>query len=307
MGWQERDYASEPVGGHVDAFGQRGRGGIWSGSIVKKLLIANIVIHVLGTFPAFRTYIYGYGVMQGAAVLRGGEIWRLLTATYLHAGLTHIFLNMLGLYFFGPPLERVWGSRRFLVIYTLCGLLGNVALSVACLLRWLPMDVPALGASGCILGLLGAAAVLFPRADVYVYFLFPVKIRTVAIVLGVAYLLNIRIQGGNYGGYICHLSGLVFGAWWAWKGERWWATRQSASRSRQTWTPKRKVWPGVGKGAWGRKVERHAADEEEVDRILAKVREGGINTLTQQEKKTLLDATERLRRDEAHAGRVDRL
>ncbi len=314
MGWQERDYAKEPSTSYRGSFTRPYRGGgIRVSSVVKKLLIANIVIHVLATFTALGPYIYGYGVMQGSAVLHHGQVWRLLTATYLHAGLTHIFLNMLGLYFFGPPLEQVWGPRKFFVIYTLCGLLGNVLLAAACLLGWLSMDVPALGASGCVLGLLGAAAVLFPHAEVYIYFLFPVKIRTVALVLGVVYFLHIamvvmgpyfdyRIVGTNYGGDICHFAGLVFGAWWAWRGDRWWAMRKLTTTPRGASQPQSRLWPGLGTGPWRQKVEHRVADEKTIDQILAKVREGGIGTLTDQEKKILIQATERLRQQEKHTG-----
>ena len=329
MGWQEREYAREPTAGHMGASGHRARGGIWGGSIVKKLLIANIAMFFLcymtplgpvicGTDPSVRRgmtpqgpgmvveYHHGYCEMVTSKVLHG-QIWRLVTSQYLHAGQMHIIFNMIGLYFLGKGLESKWGNKKLFVIYTISGICGNLLLMAAGIVGWISPNVPAVGASGCILGLLGAAAVLFPHAEVYVYMLFPVKIRTAAIVFGLMYAYNIYARGRNFGGDLCHVAGLVFGAWWAWKGERWWATHHFTPRARRAATPGRSVWSGVGRGAWRRKVERRATDEEAVDRILAKVREGGINTLTEQEKRTLLDATERLRREEAGTGRVDRL
>lgn len=329
MGWQERDYAREPVGRHGPRFG-RGGGGLWGGSIVKRLLVANIAMFLLCTLTPSGRWIQGSDARLvpvrtpdgavGVALVRQpgwfemittqvlhGQVWRLVTSQYLHAGQFHIFANMIGLYFLGQALERVWGNKKFFVIYTVAGICGNLALMLAGIVGWIPPDVPAVGASGCILGLLGAAAVMFPHAEVYIYMLFPIKIRTAAIAFAAMYAFNVYNRGQNYGGDLCHLAGLAFGAWWAWRGERWWATRGFDAAQRRVHPPQGSWWSGMGKGAWRRRVERRAADEEVVDRILAKVREGGIETLTDVEKRTLLEATERLRQEEARNGRVDRL
>ena len=333
MGWQERDYARGPGPSYRGSLGGHGGRGIWGGSIVKKLLIANIVIYVLcwilitplATFlrgspqPTVHRVMTprgpglvvehhpGFGEMVTSKVLHG-QVWRLVTSQYLHAQrMEHVLFNMIGLYFLGQALERVWGNKKFFVIYTLSGVCGNLLLMAGGIIGWIDPTTPAVGASGCILGLLGAAAVMFPQAEIYVYFLFPIKIRTAAILFALMYAFNIWRQGANYGGDLCHMAGLVFGAWWAWKGERWWATRRHTFAPRTPPGTGRGIWPGIGTGAWRQKVERRVADEEVVDRILAKVREGGIGTLTASEKKTLLEATEALRRQEDEAGRVDRL
>ena len=115
---------------------------------------------------------FAYGAMSTGYVLRG-QVWRLVTSQYLHASMMHLLLNMLGLYFFGRPLERLWSRQKFLIIYTLAGLLGNLLLMAIGLIGWIHPFAPAVGASGCILGLLGICAVMFPHAEVYVYFLFP--------------------------------------------------------------------------------------------------------------------------------------
>jgi rhomboid protease GluP len=84
-----------------------------------------------------------------------GEYWRLLTAIFLHDNSSvlplHLFFNMYALYILGPQIEAVYGSARFLTIYLLSGLAGSV-LSYA----FGPLDVPSVGASGAIFGLLGA-------------------------------------------------------------------------------------------------------------------------------------------------------
>jgi hypothetical protein len=163
--------------------------------------------------------------------------------------------------------------------------------------HYLPV-APAVGASGCILGLLGAAAVRYPHAEVWIYFLFPIKIRTAALIFGGLYLLNLYRRGQNAGGDACHLAGMVFGAWWAWRGEAWWFTRRRMPRFRV-----RTVRPL--ESPFEKRVEQRRADAETVDRILKKVYESGIHSLTEAEKTALREATERQRAVEST--RPDRL
>ncbi|MCH8150332.1 MAG: rhomboid family intramembrane serine protease, partial [Planctomycetes bacterium] len=194
-----------------------------------------------------------------------------------------------------------WSPKRFLTIYTLCGLAGYVFFTILGNAAVIHPETFAVGASGCIFGLLGIAAVLFPTATVYLYFLFPIKIRTAAYIFGAIALYSLITRGSNYGGEACHLAGLGFGVWWAMKGETWWATkrfrmplRRSASKSARP------------KGFTARVAERRA-DAETIDRILRKVYDGGIHSLSDAEKKALQEATDRQQKREQEAGRVDRL
>jgi membrane associated rhomboid family serine protease len=208
MSWHDRDYANEPSAPHRGA-------GLGAVSVTGTLIAVNAFIAFLtlsGSRPG--QWLEWLGVMQSNAVLHG-QVWRLFTATYLHASLQHVFFNMLGLYFLGPPLEQVWGRRQFFLVYTFGGMAGNVLLTLAGLLDFINPLVVGLGASGSILTLLGAAAVLFPDARVYVYFLLPLRIRTAAILYGVWYILNVLQRGANYGGDLCHIAGLIVGITWA--------------------------------------------------------------------------------------------
>ena len=237
------------------------------------------------------------GAMITESVLHG-QVWRLVTSDYLHWSMTHIFMNMLGLYFLGRPLEQLWGSRRFFAVYTAAGLIGSLFYMVLSMTGVLQSGIAA-GASGCVLGLLGAAAVLFPHAEVYVYFLFPVKIRIVAVVLSGFYLLNIWQAGSNAGGDACHLAGLAFGVWWAYSGQRWWDGRQRQLRqSRAARGPKT---------SFKKRVKQRQVDAELIDRILAKVHSGGVTSLSDQEKRALNEATERQKADSRQFERTDRV
>jgi rhomboid protease GluP len=118
------------------------------------LIAANVLIFVptllLGDLA------YELGALRPDLVLYAGQLWRLVTAGFLHAGLTHLLFNMYALYIFGRDAERIFGTPRFAAIYGLALLGGNVLVT---LLN--PLSVWGVGASGAILGLLGALIAYF--------------------------------------------------------------------------------------------------------------------------------------------------
>lgn len=272
-------------------------------SVVTTLIILNIAVFAIcqltmrpgrSLFPEQGTLtspVFRFMVMHPGNVLHG-EVWRLLTAQYLHWSFMHIFMNMLGLHFLGRQLEHDWGPRRFLTFYTVAGTLGMIGLTGLSSIGWL-YPAPAAGASGCVLGLLGAGAVRYPQMVLYIHFLFPIKIRTAAWLFGGWYALNLYQRGDNAGGDACHLAGLIFGAWWAYRGEVWW-DRLGWSWSKWRNRPKR-----VHVRRHTPQYEQRVEDAEVMDRILRKVYEGGVHTLSEAEKKTLREATERQRAEES--------
>ncbi len=299
MGWQDRDYAKQPSRGGIGAaFSRPTMSRFRSVAII--LIVVNVAVHIIASMTLKQTE-FGYVspihtacAMSTPEVLHG-QIWRLITSQYLHAGPTHLFVNMLGLYFLGPAIESTWGSRRFFVIYTIAGLLGNIFYLLLNVVGWLP-PIPAVGASGCILGLLGAAAVMFPKAEVLVYFLFPVNIRTAALVFGVWYAANLYYRGSNAGGDACHLVGLVFGYWWTKSGQYKFGAPRMA-----------KVSPfGRGqarpRGGFKQRIEQRRRDAATIDRILAKVSTNGMASLSPDERRALQEATERQRVDDQQFG-----
>ncbi len=304
MGWQDRDYAKETVyrGGGGFGFGGRLLG---SRSVSILLIWINAAVYIVCALtagpraPISASPLFQYGAMESSLVLNG-QVWRLFTSDYLHWSFGHIFMNMLGLYFLGPAIERVWGSRKFFAVYAAAGILGSLFYLILSRLEWVHSGVAA-GASGCVLGLLGVAAVLFPKAEVYIYFLFPVKIRVVAVVFAVAYTLNIWQNGVNAGGDACHLAGLGFGVWYALQGDRWWELKgrrllSAPFRGRSSSKP----GPPLG---FRERMRQRKDDARNVDQLLAKVRSEGITSLTESERRILHQATERQRADEEHIER----
>lgn len=287
MSWYDRDYARQE--GRMPRTIVPGLP-LFGASVVSTLIVANVAIYVI----AILLPIGRVGELVPQLVLRG-EIWRLITVQYLHANPMHLLFNMLALHLLGAQLEHIWGRRRFFAVYTLSGVAGSVAFVALAAVGRMSLAASAVGASGCVLGLLGAAAVLFPTQSIFVYGIFPIRIRTAALIFAGLYVLNIVRSGANYGGDAAHLAGLLFGAWWAWSGERWW-DGLAARRPRR-----------VDTGGFQRRVQQRNDDARLIDEILAKVHREGIQSLTRAERRALDEATERQRREDARVGRNDRL
>jgi len=200
------------------------------------------------------------------------QLWRLLTYQFLHSGLGHIFFNMLGLLFLGPPLERLWGTKKFLFFYLFCGTAGGLFYILLVYTGFL-MPLPMIGASGAILGVLTACAILFPHFIVFLLF-FPVSIRVAAVILICISSLTIISRGANAGGEAAHLAGIVAGAIYVFSDKRRTVLKLRFKASR-----------------WDRHVELERKLRIEVDRILKKVHDSGLHSLTASEKRILKKAT----------------
>lgn len=168
--------------------------------------------------PVLMPLLQAWGHFSARTAIAGGEIWRFITFQFLHANLAHLGFNMLALYFFGPMVEKYWGSRRFMAFYLLCGAAG----AAAYLLLWAAgfvvtgPDVPLVGASAGIFGILIAGAVLAPNARVMLLIPpIPMKLRTLALVVVGIGIYTVLWRGdepgSNAGGQAAHLGGAALG------------------------------------------------------------------------------------------------
>ena len=134
--------------------------------------------------------------------------WTFVTAIFLHASPTHLFYNMLALFFLGPSLESRIGSRRFLILFFLAGIFG----SLGYMLTAGDSTIPALGASGAIFGIIGALAVIAPLSVVYVT-LYPMPMILFAVLYGALAVLGLfGPETGIANG--AHVGGLIFGVFY---------------------------------------------------------------------------------------------
>jgi membrane associated rhomboid family serine protease len=148
----------------------------------------------------------------------GGRVWTPITYMFLHGGLMHLFGNMLMLYFFGPEIERVLGSRQFLRFYLLCGGVGVMANFVPYFLIQGGGNVMVAGASGATLGVLVAFAMVEPDRRV---FLFPIPIPVTSKILVFFIIAMNMISAANGGSGVSiatHLGGMAVGyAYMKWR------------------------------------------------------------------------------------------
>jgi membrane associated rhomboid family serine protease len=161
----------------------------------------------------FITQIFG---LIPDAIVHGLRVWQPLTYIFLHGGLFHLLINMLMLWMFGRELEQVWGKRRFLNYFLLCGVgagLIEVAIKmVPVLMGKEPSLVPTIGASGAIFGILLANAVLFPDRRIWLLPL-PVTIpmRPYVAVMAAIEFFGTLSSGGDGVSHLCHLGGMLVG------------------------------------------------------------------------------------------------
>ena len=122
--------------------------------VITTLLAINIVVYFLTLLPEIGDEIVWRGISYNLLITHG-EWWRLVTSLFLHGGFTHILFNMFSLFVFGPELERMVGKGRFLLIYFVSGIAGNI-------LTYFIQDwqFASLGASGAIYGIFGAFGAL---------------------------------------------------------------------------------------------------------------------------------------------------
>jgi membrane associated rhomboid family serine protease len=141
-----------------------------------------------------------------------GRLWQLFTYQFLHAGIGHIFFNMLTLWMFGTAIEGAWGQQRFLRYYLICGTGAGVCVAlIAFLLPALSSPtIPTVGASGAIYGLLLAFGIMYPNAPILLFLLFPVPAKYAVMIFGAIEFFGFA-SGSSGVSHVAHLGGLLVG------------------------------------------------------------------------------------------------
>jgi membrane associated rhomboid family serine protease len=278
MGLYDRDYTQEQNDAQHGYAPQMRFGFPSVTPVVKWLLIANVTVFLIDSIFSSNektgmTFLQTYFALIPATPMLTLQLWRLITYQFLHWDFYHILFNMLGLFFLGPSLERQWGGRKFLTFYLSCGVAGGLFYILLVYVGFLAVG-PMLGASGAILGVLTACAILFPHFVVFII-VFPVPIRVAAFILMAIALFTVLSKGANAGGEACHFAGIAVGAIYV-LSDSW----RSAMKLR------------FKASRWDKYIESERRLRLEVDRILKKVHDNGIQSLTASEKRILKKATQ---------------
>lgn len=244
---------------------------------VARLLFLNVVMYVL------TLAVPGLGdALVFVPAFLPSRPWTLLTYMFLHGSFGHIFFNMLALYFFGPRLEARIGSRRFLGLYLASGMMGG-------LLSFTSPMAGVIGASGAVYGVMFGFAHYWPRDVVHIWGVLPVEVRWLVVGMTVLSLVSGFGGAGDGIAHFAHLGGFL-GAWIYLRvldrttGARRFRAQAVPTAGRPTLEP-----PSSTVARWS-KIDReglHPVNLEELDRVLAKIRQEGIGRLTDGEKEFL--------------------
>lgn len=201
-------------------------------TITKNLLIINVLCF-FGTIVA-RRYGIDLESMFGLHFFLASDFnpIQLITYMFMHANFEHIFFNMFAVWMFGRTLEAVWGPKRFLIYYMICGigagLMQELVQYMEYFFAWsqctavstsagiIPMEaflnqLNTVGASGAVYGILLAFGMLFPNSEMFV-FPIPMPIKAKYFVIGYAVIeLLLGITGGDGVAHFAHLGGMLVG------------------------------------------------------------------------------------------------
>ena len=294
-------------------------------TVTKNLLIINIL--------AFIAYyvLAGRGIdlndMFGLHIFLASDfhIYQFITYMFMHGGWTHLFFNMFALWMFGCVMERTWGPKKFLFYYIFCGIGAGVVQEIAqyvevynyvdnvgffemAFAKWDAGSMANLnamttvGASGAIYAILLGFGMTFPEERIFIFPL-PLPIKAKWFVIGYAAIEVIMAYSSFNDGvaHIAHLGGMLFGFILIkyWQKHPYVGSNYGRSSGEQFFKRFRN-WGKKGNSAddmrrktdWDYNADKKAT-EEEIDRILDKIRKNGYASLTEEEKKRLFDYSNR--------------
>ncbi len=175
--------------------------------VIKNLLIINVLVF-LGQWLANNVLVAWFGLWP----LFSGffQVWQLVSYSFLHGGIGHLFFNMFALWMFGAQIENTWGSRRFLIYYGVC--VAGAALAQLAVASVTGGIYPTIGASGGVFGILLAFGMMFPEQRIILLFP-PIPIKAKYFVIGYGVLELFFATSGLQPGIanMAHLAGMATG------------------------------------------------------------------------------------------------
>jgi len=213
--------------------------------VIKNLLIINGLVF----FAQITIKNTAFGTLEDIFALHTFQSslfrpWQFVTHMFMHGDFGHLFFNMFALWMFGSILENVWGQKRFLTFYFICGLGAALCHMIALYIETHQiiqafnslsleaqtnnehivddiLNTPTLGASGAVFGCLTAFGYLFPNTYLYLYFLFPVKAKWFVIgYIAIEIFSTVRNSAGDEVAHLAHLGGALFGFLLVWTWNR---------------------------------------------------------------------------------------
>jgi len=280
--------------------------------VIKYLMIINGVVYLLQIFlgqfyftddfgrtRTLETFMIKYFALM--PIGEGFKLWQIITFQFMHGNFSHILFNMLYMWMFGTELENLWGSRKFLIYYLTCGIgAGLTQLFLSPIFEG--AVGPTVGASGGIYGLLMAYAVLFPRRPIYLYFFIPIPAM---YLIGFLILIELFSVGDlSLTAHLAHIGGAFIGLIYI-LVERKFNFSLDGLIEELLYRRRMKYYKTTDerfKDVEFYEIEderisskkEDEIDQEEIDRILDKISKYGYQSLTEEEKRILFEASKKL-------------
>lgn len=287
-------------------------------AITRNLLIINVLVFLAQIVVGTRWGTEGYGIDSLSTY--GGlhffltnefHLWQPFTYMFLHGDFMHVFFNMFALWMFGGTIERTFGSKRFLVYYLVSGIGAGICQEAAQLIQLFFFNTlsigPTIGASGAIYAILLAFGMSYPNDKIFIFPIpFPIKAKWFVALYVVIELYMAISSTGDGVAHTAHLGGMFVGflliLYWRRRpyiGGRGQSSsaffdkmRQATERYKRDTTATRRPTQHTGTAKREDDWEYNArkkANQEEIDKILDKIRKSGYDSLTKEEKTRLFD------------------
>ncbi len=283
--------------------------------ITKNLLIINILMY-LASF-VLKRYDIDLNALLGLHFFKASDfrLDQIFTYLFMHGSFEHLFFNMFALWMFGRIIEQVMGPKRFLTYYMVCGIGAGLMQELVQYIHYLSIlpDLPpvpgdqlaealngwnTVGASGAVYGILLAFGMTFPDERLFIIPIpFPIKAKYFVVGYAVVELLSAMLRSNDGVAHMAHLGGMLFGLLLL---LHWRRPGGLQKRIRDWWnkqrTPKKSSFHYQKNARFSDEMdynERRNANQQEIDRILEKVKSHGYGSLTEEEKRKLFDASGR--------------
>ena len=273
--------------------------------VVKNLLIINAIFY-LGTWAADVAWHIDLSDYLGLHYIGASDFrpYQFITYMFMHGNFAHLFFNMFALWMFGNSIENVWGPKRFLIFYFVCGIGAGLTQELVQYIqlsdivehyqyvnlgnRSIPVDdylnmLTTVGASGAVYGILLAFGMMWPNSRIYIYFAIPIKAKWVVIIYGLLELFSGFSSVDNVA-HFAHVGGMLFGflliMYWRYQMGDW------RPKFKMKFKKDDNHENGRPMSDWDYNQQR-ADDDKRTDEILDKISKGGYDSLTKEEKEFL--------------------
>jgi uncharacterized protein len=187
-------------------------------SITHLLIISNIFVFIVVlSLSSFNPSVFSFIALNPTTLINDFYLWTIISSMFMHASISHLFVNMLSLLFIGGFIEKIVGRKRFFSIYMISGIAGGLLFVVLSLLFGSSnlfgtgANVAAVGASGALFGIAGLMMILTPNLPVYMMFI-PIPVKSKYAIPGLLVVIAlISVFGGWPVGNSAHFGGLIAG------------------------------------------------------------------------------------------------